>query len=202
MEDSKVQSEDSMSSPESLEFLSSMMMAMGSTYASGISPLQGPLLLSTSPSSPFLANLASPAASQLLPLVASSSTTESPISSSISNSTTKDMQQVLTNGMRMFKIPNKASSRPAERLIRLELMPLQLSWESKKKKNGLLSTLDLHWVKEIRLGQNTKAFDLHGRSSDFEDRAFSIIYTNTEGEYKVLNLGNISTILGPPKIIF
>lgn len=97
------------------------------------------------------------------------------------------MQQLLTNGMRMLKIPNKASSRPAERLIRLELLPLQISWESKKKK-GLLSTLDLHWVKEIRLGQNTKAFDLHGRSSDLDDRAFSIIYTNAEGEYKVLNL--------------
>lgn len=92
---------------------------------------------------------------------------------------------MLVNGMKMLKIPNKSSSRPKERVIKVDLMPLQLSWESKKK--GLSSTLDFHSIREIRLGQNTKAFDLHGRSVDFEGRAFSIIY-RAEGDYKILNL--------------
>ena len=36
-------------------------------------------------------------------------------------------------------------------------------------------------------GQNTKAFELHGKKPELEDRAFSIIYI-LKGEYKTLNL--------------
>jgi Ca2+-binding EF-hand superfamily protein len=92
----------------------------------------------------------------------------------------------LQQGHRMLKIPNKSTSRPEERLIKLELLPLQISWESKRKK-PVLSTLDFDTIKEIRLGQSTKAFQLHGIKPEYEDRAFSIIYS-VSGEYKILNL--------------
>ncbi|KAJ3294649.1 1-phosphatidylinositol 4,5-bisphosphate phosphodiesterase delta-4 [Borealophlyctis nickersoniae] len=95
------------------------------------------------------------------------------------------LQTVLTKGTRMLKYPNKASSRPEERLIKVDLMPLQISWESKKKKSNL-TTVDFHSIREIRLGQNTKAFDVHGKRGE-GDRAFSIIYV-VGGRYKMLNL--------------
>ncbi|KAI9204112.1 PLC-like phosphodiesterase [Polychytrium aggregatum] len=93
----------------------------------------------------------------------------------------------LTEGTRMMKYPNKLKSKPEERMIKLDLMPLQISWESKKKKLQL-STVDLHSIREIRLGQNTKAFELRGKRPEFEERAFSIIYVAPSGEYKMLNL--------------
>ena len=34
----------------------------------------------------------------------------------------------------MLKIPNKSTSKPEERLVKVDLLPLQISWESKKKK--------------------------------------------------------------------
>ncbi|KAJ1559956.1 1-phosphatidylinositol 4,5-bisphosphate phosphodiesterase delta-4, partial [Cladochytrium tenue] len=97
------------------------------------------------------------------------------------------IQAVLTRGTRMVKFPNKSSSRPEERLIRVNLHPLQMTWESKKKKS-VLSTADFHAIKEIRLGQSTKAFDLHGKRVDAEERAFSVIYSTASGTYKMLNL--------------
>ena len=39
------------------------------------------------------------------------------------------------------------------------------------------------------MGQNTKAFEIHGKIPEWEERAFSIIYTTENGEYKKLNLG-------------
>ncbi|KAJ1559286.1 Phospholipase C, partial [Cladochytrium tenue] len=97
------------------------------------------------------------------------------------------IQAVLTRGTRMVKLPNKSSSRPEERLIRVNLHPLQMTWESRKKKS-VLSTADFHAIKEIRLGQSTKAFDLHGKRADAEERAFSVIYSTASGTYKMLNL--------------
>ncbi|KAI9356480.1 PLC-like phosphodiesterase [Zopfochytrium polystomum] len=97
------------------------------------------------------------------------------------------IQAVLTRGMRMIKYPNKASSRPEERVIKVDLYPLQVTWESKKKKPAR-SSADFHSIREIRLGQNTKAFELHGKRSDIEERAFSVIYSTATGEYKMLNL--------------
>ncbi|RKO82697.1 hypothetical protein BDK51DRAFT_48107 [Blyttiomyces helicus] len=97
------------------------------------------------------------------------------------------LQSILTQGTRMTKFPNKASSKPEERLIKVDLMPLQISWESRKKKANL-STVDFHSIREIRLGQNTKAFDVHGKQAENEERAFTIIYV-AGGEYKMLNLG-------------
>jgi hypothetical protein len=47
------------------------------------------------------------------------------------------IRSVLTRGTRMTKIPNKASSRPEERVIKVDLYPLQMTWESKKKKSAL-----------------------------------------------------------------
>ena len=104
-------------------------------------------------------------------------------------------------GSRMMKFPNKASSRPVERLIQVTKWPPRLSWESKKKpprkKPSLLSfrkgvlilsgLVDLVSIREIRLGQNTRAFQLHGKQSELSERAFSIIYT-IDGMYKTLNL--------------
>lgn len=49
----------------------------------------------------------------------------------------KHLEQVLTTGTRMIKYPSKASSRPAERVIRVDLQSLQIFWESKKKKSHL-----------------------------------------------------------------
>ncbi|TPX46558.1 phosphoinositide phospholipase C [Synchytrium endobioticum] len=96
------------------------------------------------------------------------------------------LQNMLTFGTRMIKYPSKGSSRPEERLIKVNLMPLQISWESKKKKTSL-STMELHAIKEIRLGQNTKAFEIHGKKPEYENRAFTIIYS-VGGTYKMLNL--------------
>ncbi|KAI9105701.1 PLC-like phosphodiesterase [Phlyctochytrium arcticum] len=96
------------------------------------------------------------------------------------------LENVLTNGTRMLKYPSKASSRPAERLIRVDLSSLQIFWESKKKQKDL-SSVDLHAIREIRLGQNTKAFELQGKRPEYEDRAFSVIYV-ASGDYKMLNL--------------
>ncbi|KAJ3033547.1 1-phosphatidylinositol 4,5-bisphosphate phosphodiesterase delta-4 [Rhizophlyctis rosea] len=95
------------------------------------------------------------------------------------------LQSILTRGTKMIKYPNKASSKPKEKFVKVDLMPLQISWESKKKKS--LCTVDLHSIREIRLGQNTKAFDAQGKRNDLENRSFSVIYV-VDGEYKSLNL--------------
>eukprot|EP00842_Homolaphlyctis_polyrhiza_P006295 jgi/Hompol1/6667/HPOL_005050-RA len=89
----------------------------------------------------------------------------------------------------MIKYPNKAASRPEPRLIRLESMPLRILWESKKKDHsaGMHFAIDFHSILEIRMGQNTKAFEIHGKHPDLEERAFSIIYL-MQGKYKSLNL--------------
>lgn len=47
--------------------------------------------------------------------------------------------------------------------------------------------VELYLIKEIRPGQNTKGFELQGKNSEIEDRAFSVVYT-VEGEYKNLDL--------------
>ncbi|KAJ3079387.1 hypothetical protein HDU99_010965, partial [Rhizoclosmatium hyalinum] len=110
----------------------------------------------------------------------------------------------------MIKFPNKLARRPEERRVRLVglqnlddnmLDPsdtldaassasaesnlgavVGVGWESKKRKEA-----NFHAIREIRLGQNTKAFELHGKNPDVEERAFSIIYV-AEGKYKMLNL--------------
>ncbi|KAJ3411615.1 Phospholipase C [Chytridiales sp. JEL 0842] len=98
------------------------------------------------------------------------------------------IKDALIKGTRMLKYPNKASSRPEERVIRVQLWPVnQVSWESKKKK-AVLSTADLHSIREIRLGQNTKAFEIHGKQRTLEERAFTLIYVSPSGSYKFLNL--------------
>ncbi|KAJ3243758.1 1-phosphatidylinositol 4,5-bisphosphate phosphodiesterase delta-4 [Chytriomyces hyalinus] len=110
------------------------------------------------------------------------------------------LHTLLARGTAMVKYPNKASRRPEERIIRvLGLAPdasieqplvsqtfVGLGWESRKKKESL-STANLLAIREIRLGQNTKAFELHGKNPDVEERAFSIIYV-ANGKYKMLNL--------------
>ncbi|EGF83101.1 hypothetical protein BATDEDRAFT_85754 [Batrachochytrium dendrobatidis JAM81] len=89
----------------------------------------------------------------------------------------ESLQSLLEVGTRMVKYPNKASSRPELRLIRVDSMPMRITWESKKKTEST----------EIRMGQNTKAFDIHGKHPDMDERAFSIIYMS-KGKYKFLNL--------------
>ncbi|KAJ3237638.1 1-phosphatidylinositol 4,5-bisphosphate phosphodiesterase delta-4 [Chytriomyces hyalinus] len=110
------------------------------------------------------------------------------------------LHALLARGTAMVKYPNKASRRPEERIIRVLGLaadasleqPLVsqtfvgLGWESRKKKESL-STANLLSIREIRLGQNTKAFELHGKNPDVEERAFSIIYV-ANGKYKMLNL--------------
>ncbi|KAJ3187801.1 1-phosphatidylinositol 4,5-bisphosphate phosphodiesterase delta-4 [Gaertneriomyces sp. JEL0708] len=119
------------------------------------------------------------------------------------------IENVLTNGTRMIKYPCSASSKPAERLIKVDLNTLEISWESKKKKKpstkgrtdiwppyayvarfnhlSLAPPVDLHAIREIRLGQNTKAFEIHGKRPEFEERAFTVVYV-LAGQYKMLNL--------------
>ncbi|KAJ3193496.1 1-phosphatidylinositol 4,5-bisphosphate phosphodiesterase delta-4 [Irineochytrium annulatum] len=128
----------------------------------------------------------------LLPTPPSISGRESPVDSAAavmasSVDAAEAIQNILLKGTRMLKYPNKASSKPEERVIRVDLLPLQMSWESKKKKSAL-STADIQAIREIRLGQNTKAFEIHGKLSEADDRAFSIIYV-AGGKYKMLNLG-------------
>ncbi|KAJ8331375.1 hypothetical protein O5D80_000303 [Batrachochytrium dendrobatidis] len=96
----------------------------------------------------------------------------------------ESLQSLLEVGTRMVKYPNKASSRPELRLIRVDSMPMRITWESKKKTE---STVDFDSILEIRMGQNTKAFDIHGKHPDMDERAFSIIYMS-KGKYKFLNL--------------
>ncbi|KAI8836305.1 PLC-like phosphodiesterase [Chytriomyces cf. hyalinus JEL632] len=99
------------------------------------------------------------------------------------------LHTLLARGTAMVKYPNKASRRPEERIIRQPLVSqtfVGLGWESRKKKESL-STANLLSIREIRLGQNTKAFELHGKNPDVEERAFSIIYV-ANGKYKMLNL--------------
>ncbi|KAI8616070.1 hypothetical protein BC830DRAFT_1119570 [Chytriomyces sp. MP71] len=99
------------------------------------------------------------------------------------------IQHLLSVGTRMVKYPNKAQRRPEERIIRLihHDSCVAVGWESKKKKESL-SMANFHSIREIRLGQNTKAFELHGKLPDIEERAFSIIYVAADGRYKMLNL--------------
>ncbi|KAJ3099203.1 hypothetical protein HDU97_003355 [Phlyctochytrium planicorne] len=133
--------------------------------------------LSTSAAAP--SSLPSPDLENLLPTPPSLSGRESPAN-------VEDIQNVLMRGTRMLKYPNKASSRPEERVIKVDLFPLQMSWESKKKKSSQ-STADIHAIREIRLGQNTKAFEMHGKVPGIDDRAFTVIYV-ASGKYKMLNL--------------
>lgn len=100
------------------------------------------------------------------------------------------MINTLTLGMKMTKIPNKSTSRPKDRFIKVDLEPLHISFESKNASKGILNLIIIVYfdsIKEIRLGQNTKAFEYHGKN-EFKDCAFSIIYV-VKGKYKILNLG-------------
>lgn len=104
----------------------------------------------------------------------------------------ESMINALTLGMEMTKIPNKSTSRPKDRFIKVDLEPLQISFESKKASKGISCLIIIVYfdsIKEIRLGQNTKAFEYHGKQ-EFQDCAFSIIYVH-KGKYKILNLGNL-----------
>ncbi|KAJ3114614.1 1-phosphatidylinositol 4,5-bisphosphate phosphodiesterase delta-4 [Phlyctochytrium bullatum] len=74
--------------------------------------------------------LPSPDLENLLPTPPTFSGRESPANAEV-------IQSVLVHGTRMLKYPNKASSRPEERVIKVNLLPLQVSWESKKKKPTL-----------------------------------------------------------------
>ncbi|KAJ3216751.1 1-phosphatidylinositol 4,5-bisphosphate phosphodiesterase delta-4 [Dinochytrium kinnereticum] len=130
-------------------------------------------------SSPSIPSLPSPDLENLLPTPPSLSGRESPADA-------EAIQNILIMGTRMMKYPNKASSRPEERVIKVNLLPLQVSWESKKKKSTH-STADVHSIREIRLGQNTKAFEMHGKAPGIDDRAFTVIYV-AGGKYKMLNL--------------
>lgn len=48
---------------------------------------------------------------------------------------------------------------------------------------------DFHTILEIRLGQNTKAFEVQGKRPEYEERSFSIIYFNGT-KYGMLDFGN------------
>ncbi|KAI8909348.1 PLC-like phosphodiesterase [Powellomyces hirtus] len=157
--------------------------------------------LSAEPSSPSNTTpLQPPSAPITIPNAAATPTSPRPTSLTFTESTLcsgvapppilpldpQHLERVLTAGTRMIKYPSKSKSRPAERLIRVDLSSMQIFWESKKKKSNHRS-VDLHSIKEIRLGQNTKGFEIHGKRPDQADRSFSVIYV-TAGDYKMLNL--------------
>ncbi|KAJ3161074.1 1-phosphatidylinositol 4,5-bisphosphate phosphodiesterase delta-4 [Geranomyces michiganensis] len=148
------------------------------TPSDSISTLTSPMLGSTSIASPLSTGPASPCVASRL-LACGGSPPSPPINP-------KDLEEMLTAGTRMIKYPSKSKSKPAERLIRVDLSSLQIFWESKKKRSDL-RYVDLHTIKEIRLGQNTKGFEMHGRKPEQNDRSFSVIYVQA-GEYKMLNL--------------
>jgi hypothetical protein len=110
-------------------------------------------------------------------------------------SETNDKIHSLTAGIKMIKIPNKSSSRPKDRFIKVDLEPSRISFESKKGSKGIfifLIAVFFDSIKEIRLGQNTKAFEWHGKL-EYQDCAFSIVYVD-KGNYKILNLGVLLNI--------
>ncbi|KAJ3221368.1 1-phosphatidylinositol 4,5-bisphosphate phosphodiesterase delta-4 [Clydaea vesicula] len=88
-----------------------------------------------------------------------------------------DLMHYLIKGTKLLKIPNKKSSffseKPTERLVKIDELPLQISWQSKKNE---FSSVDFNSVREIRRGQNTKAFEYYGKRPELEDRSFSVIY--------------------------
>ncbi|RKO99368.1 hypothetical protein CXG81DRAFT_27874 [Caulochytrium protostelioides] len=93
---------------------------------------------------------------------------------------------LLAEGMVMTKIPNKPSSKPQDRRIRVDPQLQIISWETPKRHKE--RRIDFHALREIRLGQNTRAFELHGaRDPAREARCFSLIYVD-RGKYKMLNL--------------
>jgi hypothetical protein len=53
-------------------------------------------------------------------------------------------QANLTKGVKMIKYPSKITSRPVERWVKVNMYPLKLSWESKKKSE--YSTVDFHSI--------------------------------------------------------
>lgn len=99
------------------------------------------------------------------------------------------LQEILNHGTTMMKYPNKITSRPAERWIKVAYP--KICWESKRKK---FSSVDFHAIvgthkitTEIRLGQNTPAFKSIKKDPLLEQRSFSIIYIQN-GKHKMLNL--------------
>lgn len=111
----------------------------------------------------------------------------------IKNISTESLQEMLTTGTKMIKYPNKITSRPVERWVKVNMIPLRISWESKKKiehSTGVffMTVVDFHSILEIRMGQNTAAFETHGKNPSLEEKSFSIIYMQN-GKYKTLNLG-------------
>ncbi|KAJ3009121.1 UNVERIFIED_CONTAM: 1-phosphatidylinositol 4,5-bisphosphate phosphodiesterase delta-4 [Siphonaria sp. JEL0065] len=115
---------------------------------------------------------------ELLPTAPPRSPSPSP--SIVSTTEVLALEQRLAQGTLMLKYPNKASRRPEERTVRV--VGAGVGWDSKKRKEANFLN-----IREIRLGQNTRAFELHGKTADVEERAFSIIYV-AEGKYKMLNL--------------
>jgi hypothetical protein len=97
----------------------------------------------------------------------------------------------------MGKVPNKQPipipGKSNVRIIQLISLPLaiQCTNPGKAGKSKIILISD---IREIRRGQNTKAFELFGKSSLLEDRSFSIIFYDGV-KYATLNLGKLSTKL-------
>jgi hypothetical protein len=119
--------------------------------------------------------------------------TDSPVSPPSASSFSRELEDILCTGSIMLKIPGKASSRAQERFVRVELSPLRLLWDSKKQiprtcmicfSYPYLVRFDC--IREIRTGQNTKSFELHGKDSSLKSRSFSVVYFD-DVKYGTLN---------------
>jgi hypothetical protein len=109
-----------------------------------------------------------------------------------------NLPDLLTNSTKMIKFPSKTSSKPEERLVKVDLDRNIISWESRKRKADLRQ-VDFLSIKEIRPGQHTKTFSNHGKIPEYQDRSFSVIYIR-DNQYKTLDLGNDSIKQIPFKI--
>ena len=105
-----------------------------------------------------------------------------PQASSIIEMESGYLEHMLTNGMMLVKYPKKPTSQPEERLVKVELYPLFFVYESKSKRKEI----EFSNIVEIRMGQNTKGFEIVGKQPALEEKAFSVIYMHN-GKYKELN---------------
>lgn len=100
-----------------------------SSLSSATSPIGVVNVAATSPQTPtrILVNTASPNAGTLLP-TPSTTIAQGPVISP------QQLQTYLAKGSKLIKLSRKVHTKPEERLVKINLFPLQITWETKKKK--------------------------------------------------------------------
>lgn len=113
-----------------------------------------------------------------------------------------DITLFLQDGTSMLKLSEKSTKKPYTCRLSLDLKTLQVLCTTFKgtkqctdyslydcSLNALI--VDVSQIRELRFGQNTRGFEIHGKKVEHEERAFTIIYSTLTG-YKMLELGSLS----------